>query len=373
MSGAVAMTLTLKAEPGSSGAHVAYITRGGATGEDSSRVWTHNVPEVARDDRDYRQTTGMLRLWAEDRVRDEFKRAGTTDGRITRVTRTGEPQTRLVRTHYRAVLAFDRDVPEAKAREMTDAWLRESFGDRHRSIAALHRNTDNIHVHAWIDARQAGETPDRDGPKLHISSQSRVREAWARIYGEAFGRELADEYVRKSRETTESRRAFKAYADERDTALARGEPFEREPPPRPTRIRMSTAARPVRGKERDAETHQRTHEGETRGPQRPPELLLEGRARADEPSRDPDRGDPPSSPRARSGERRTSDALGSVALGGEAASNRGDRADASDLATQLKDARARIEHDRRALTETAARVAGDARGRAESRMGGKDR
>jgi hypothetical protein len=378
--GAVAMTFTLKADPGASGAHVAYITRSSATGEDRANVWTHNVPDRTAHERDYHEMRDNLRLWADHRARDEFARAGAPSGRLIRTTRSGEEKALLVRTHYRAVLSFDRDVSRDDARAMTDAWLDENFGSRHRSIAAFHTNTDRLHVHVWLDARQTGNDIWSDGAKLHISSQSRIRESWARIYGERFGREIGDDYVRKSRETTDSRRAFKAYADARDAAVSRGERFDAPPPPRPERTRFGagwaemsradfdqTAREEVRG----AAAHKRTHEGETRGDQRSAAWSGPARAGASRGARDGASGEPPGDSRARDGEPDAPASGGGSARGSEAAPSGVDRAQAPPLASALNSERTELRRHTEDLAR--ARTARPARDPGRDRSGGIER
>lgn len=240
--GGVAMTTTLSPEPLASREYVEYITRGDATLEDQSRILLVNIPDEVVAGRDYRSRRGALARWADDRERRELERGRAPGGRKTIRSRDG-PKEIKVRTHYRAVLPFDRDVPERVARTMAMEWLRENYGERVRAIGALHCTTDNLHVHWWIDARLAGRDAWDDAGKVHVHSQTELRESWARIYGRQFGRELEIEYIAKAREMTEYRYRYKLHMLAREEALARGETFDSPAPTRPQRVRLGDRAR----------------------------------------------------------------------------------------------------------------------------------
>lgn len=240
--GGVAMTTTLSPEPLESGNDVEYITRGEATLEDQSRILLVNVPDEVTAGRDYHGTRRALARWADDRARHELEREGTPDGRKVIRAREG-PKEVKVRTHYRAVLPFDRDAPDEVVRGMAMSWLIENFGEQVRAIGAIHRNTDNVHVHWWIDARLAGRDMYADAAKVRVTSLTRLRESWAYEFGRQYGRELADEYIAKARETTQSRYEYKLYMQAREAAEARGEKFDEPAPPKPKRVSLAERAR----------------------------------------------------------------------------------------------------------------------------------
>ena len=210
MSGGAFVTIKV-GRAGTAGDHARYITRERATEGKQERVWTRNVPEYAahpdHDERgmSYKERTSDLREYARQLEEDELERPQRGGGEK--------------RTHYRAIYSFDREVTDEKAREMVDAHLAENF-PKARTIAAIHRDTDNAHVHVNIAARGT------DDKKLHFDQRThrRLDERWARIYGQEFGRELEREHLEKKQE-------WRAWMRDARAARARGE----EPPPRPQR------------------------------------------------------------------------------------------------------------------------------------------
>jgi hypothetical protein len=210
MSGGAFVTIKV-GRAGTAGDHARYITRERATEGKQARVWTQNVPEyAAHPDHDeqgmsYKERTGDLREYARQLEEDEQERPQRGSGEK--------------RTHYRAIYSFDREVTDEKAREMVDAHLAENF-PKARAIAAIHRDTDNAHVHVQIAARGT------DDKKLHFDKHThrRLDERWARIYGQEFGREIEKEHLAKKQQWRDWMREARA-------AKQRGE----EPPPRPKR------------------------------------------------------------------------------------------------------------------------------------------
>ena len=210
MSGGAFVTIKV-GRSGTAGDHARYITRERATEGKQERVWTQNVPEYAahpdhaEQGMSYKERTGDLREYARQLEEDELERPQRGAGEK--------------RTHYRAIYSFDRDVTDEKAREMVDAHLAENF-PKARAIAAIHRDTDNAHVHVNIAARGT------DDKKLHFNQQThrRLDERWARIYGQEFGREIEKEHLEKKQQWRDWMREARA-------AKQRGE----APPPRPKR------------------------------------------------------------------------------------------------------------------------------------------
>lgn len=210
MSGGAFVTIKV-GRAGTAGDHARYITRERATEGKQERVWTQNIPEYAdhpghaERGMSYKERTGDLREYARQLEEDELERPQRGGGEK--------------RTHYRAIYSFDREVTDEKAREMVDAHLAENF-PKARAIAAIHRDTDNVHVHVNIAARGT------DDKKLHLDRQThrRLDERWARIYGAEFGRELERKHLEKKQE-------WRAWMREARQARERGQ----EPPPRPKR------------------------------------------------------------------------------------------------------------------------------------------
>ena len=75
------------------------------------------------------------------------------------------------------------------------SWLQETF-PLARAAAFLHRNTDHLHAHVWIEARQI------NGRKINLSARAyrQLDEAWNRAYAPAFARSEA-EHLRKKWQT----------------------------------------------------------------------------------------------------------------------------------------------------------------------------
>ena len=271
------MKLAFAPEPTESGVNVTYILRVSATGGEPDRVWTYGLPEEVTADRDYLDFCHAARLWADDRMEDELERAGAPDGRITITRRDGSQEIKLVHTHLRMVFSFDRAVSDADARALVDRWTDEQIGTDRRSICAIHRDTGNTHAHQWVDARRPGRDEYTRGNKIRIPSQTRAREAWARIVGERYGKELEREYVDKARETTEARHAYRRYMEAKEAAEARGEPFDASPPPLPKRARWnSRAARQMERAQYDNQVERSENSAQSR------DIHIESAARGDQ-------------------------------------------------------------------------------------------
>lgn len=153
------------------------------------------------------------------------------------------------RTHYRAVLSFERDMPSAAILAMAKEWLNDALPTA-RAAVFIHRNTDHVHAHVWIDARGT------DGKKLDLSPRRyrSLGSRWDRVYaretalrerlgvsregpeGEkgriggggkgAGGR--ADEDQKARRRTTPGERALEACAHSRERAVRAAEELRRE-------------------------------------------------------------------------------------------------------------------------------------------------
>ncbi len=211
MSGGAFVTIKV-GRAGTAAANVRYLTRERATESKQERVWTRNVPEYA-DHPDhaeqgisYKERTGDLREYARQLEEDELEKPQRGSGKK--------------RTHYRAIYSFDREVTDEKAREMVDAHLQENF-PKARAIAAIHRDTDNAHVHVQIAARQP------DDKKLHFNDHThrRLDDRWARIYGREFGKEVEREHLAK-------KELWREWMREAREAKLEGRPI----PPRPKRV-----------------------------------------------------------------------------------------------------------------------------------------
>ncbi len=194
---------------GSGGANIGYITRERATQKEKERVWTRNVPEYVDGkgkEASYKERTANLREYMRQLEEDELGKPCRGNGKT--------------RTHYRVVYSFDKEVSDEKAKEMVSQHLAENF-PKARAVAALHRDTDNAHVHVQIAARQT------DNRKVQLKKETyrSLDERWAKIYGREFGR--ADEL-----EHAAKKNRWRAWMRQAHEAKQRGE----KPPPRPKRV-----------------------------------------------------------------------------------------------------------------------------------------
>lgn len=153
---------------GASSANLRYITRERATEGNGERVWSNNLPHHAVEGETYKERTGNMREYVRQREEDELERSRTGGGHT--------------RTHYRAIYSFDREVTDEQAKRTVDNHLKQNFA-RCGTVAAIHRDTDNTHVHVWIDARGT------DGKKLDLGHRTyrTLDEKWAKECAREFG------------------------------------------------------------------------------------------------------------------------------------------------------------------------------------------
>jgi predicted nuclease with TOPRIM domain len=134
-----------------------YITRERATNGDRDAVLVRNYPSEVTEARDYDELRDRLEEYAEQQEAEELQRP-----------RRGGGETR---THYKAILSFEREIDTEQALEMADEYLDREFPDA-RAIAVVHQDTDNTHVHVHI---QASDVHDE---KLH--STGTATSTWIR-------------------------------------------------------------------------------------------------------------------------------------------------------------------------------------------------
>lgn len=170
---------------GLSGRHVAYITRDRAVVDRERATLLYQLPEHVRASADYKELRQTLIAYAD--TREEIE--------VAKHTARGEP-----RTHYRALASFERDLPNEQALGMVKEWLDREF-PRARAFAVVHRDTEQTHVHAWIDARQI------DGKKIQLARQQHrgLDLSWNHIYSREMGLDPR-EHERKKEETREAKR-----------------------------------------------------------------------------------------------------------------------------------------------------------------------
>lgn len=185
--------------PGTSAAHLRYISRASAVRERAAGALCHNLPDefirmpmgVARTPEDARGATitpadpydpyarlrANLLAWAWVRERQE-RRCPVPRGKA--------------RTHYRCTVSFERDVPTERIKSLLAAWLGEQFPAA-RAVAFVHRDTGFTHAHCWLDARLM------TGRKIQLDKQAfrSLDEAWNRQYAPAMGRDVQEHLTKK--------------------------------------------------------------------------------------------------------------------------------------------------------------------------------
>ena len=96
------------------------------------------------------------------------------------------------RTHYRAVLGFERDVGTEAALRLVGEWLDTAL-PKASAVAAVHRDTARLHVHLWVDARQTDER------KIDLSARAwrQLDETWNRLYCQALDLDEREHLAKK--------------------------------------------------------------------------------------------------------------------------------------------------------------------------------
>ncbi len=153
---------------GASMAHMDYISRQTAVLDNEDGVLMRNIPESVKEARDYRELRENLACYAWAREKSE----------IARFKDKGQ-----VRTHYRVMASFEKDTPTERIKQMMDEWLEKKLPTA-RACGFIHRDTDHVHVHIWVDARQIS------GEKIHLGSASykSLDKEWNTIYSREMGR-----------------------------------------------------------------------------------------------------------------------------------------------------------------------------------------
>ncbi len=100
------------------------------------------------------------------------------------------------RTHYRVTLTWEGKEDTAKAREMSQEYLKENFKDS-RAIVAVHQDTNKTHAHIWIDSRQLDDRKIHS-PRNHINELS---QSWQTRCDREYGTNRAKEFAEKREES----------------------------------------------------------------------------------------------------------------------------------------------------------------------------
>jgi hypothetical protein len=157
---------------GASAANLRYISRRDAVKERERGTFFRNLPDGV----DWASTYGELRANLEAFA---WAREESEKGRLRGKGSSGQS-----RTHYRCVLSFENETKTPIIERLVDEWLREAMPAA-VVCSFVHRNTEHVHVHCWIDARGT------DGRKLDFSSRQwkQLGAKWDRIYSRHMERE----------------------------------------------------------------------------------------------------------------------------------------------------------------------------------------
>ncbi len=157
---------------GTAGANASYITRQ----PDAEKISLFNLGHLIANDNFETRTNAIAYAYSREDVEK-----GT--GKNARV-------------HYRMILSWDRKEDSDKAAFEAEKYL-EKILPKSRAILAVHQDTDNTHVHIWIDARQM------DDRKINLRGREYLSldEKWTKQYDESYGTSFADEYKAKKVQT----------------------------------------------------------------------------------------------------------------------------------------------------------------------------
>ena len=194
---------------GASMAHMEYISRQTAVLDDVLGVVMRNIPESVREARNYRELRENLACYAWAREKSEIAQYKSKTN--NQIKGKGKKE---VRTHYRIMASFEKDVDTEKIKQMMNEWL-ESKLPTARACGFIHRDTDHTHVHIWVDARKIS------GEKIHLGSASykSLDKEWNRIYSKEMGRpekDYLDRIERNKQEKTLKRELSKLLVKEQD-------------------------------------------------------------------------------------------------------------------------------------------------------------
>lgn len=162
---------------GAGGANSDYITRLSA----AEKISFHNLGHLESNDVSEARTNAIAYAYA----REEIELA----------------KNKNARTHYRMIASFEGKKTSEEAAEEVGKYLKKEFPDG-RAIIAVHQDTDDTHVHVWLDTRKT------DGGKLQIGDKQyhSLDESWTTQYDARYGTGYAPEYKAKKEETKQYKR-----------------------------------------------------------------------------------------------------------------------------------------------------------------------
>lgn len=148
------------------------MSRPSAVTERTDGFFARNLPQAVTEHESYKALRESMSsyAWAREESEASLHRMRGGGGQA--------------RSHYRCVLSFEKDLPTASIKRLVLDWLSQAV-PQSRACAFVHRNTEHVHVHIWIDARGT------DGKKLDFSRREwkTLGDRWKRIYEREFSRQ----------------------------------------------------------------------------------------------------------------------------------------------------------------------------------------
>jgi hypothetical protein len=155
--------------------NVSYILRDNATD-----CWsTHNLPEV-KDKID-------ALTYAEKRAFEE---------ELTPLWGATER-----RNHQRLELTYANETDPKMALKYAKEFLEKNFSEA-KIIYSSHKNTDNCHVHCWIDNRKT------DGKKIHLNNNQfyKLGEKWSKYCDEIYKTNFTEQFKQSRKQHNEDKK-----------------------------------------------------------------------------------------------------------------------------------------------------------------------
>jgi hypothetical protein len=159
----------------SSVGNVSYILR-----DDATDCWsTHNLPEV-------KDKTDAL-TYAEKRAFEE---------ELTPLWGAAER-----RNHQRLELTYANETDPKIALENAKVFLEKNFPNA-KIIYSSHKNTDNCHVHCWVDNRQT------DNKKVHLSNSKfyKLGENWSKYCDQLYGTNYTEQFKESRKQHNQNKK-----------------------------------------------------------------------------------------------------------------------------------------------------------------------
>jgi hypothetical protein len=102
------------------------------------------------------------------------------------------------RTHYRMILSWERQESPGAALNFACLFIQQQFPTA-RAVLAVHTDTANLHIHAYLPARGT------DGKKLRVANYHQLDHLWAKAYDKHYGTTYARLYLERKRDPNHRR------------------------------------------------------------------------------------------------------------------------------------------------------------------------